>query len=77
MKNEWNKRLCSPEAVHFKAPRLWLYPVPLTAREDTRTLWEYSYFPGNALWLMNREDITVYAGTGERQAEQLWSLVSV
>ena len=31
--------ICSPEAVHFKAPRLWLYPVPLTAREDTHTLW--------------------------------------
>ena len=30
---------CSPEAVHFKAPRLRLYPVPLTAREDTHTLW--------------------------------------
>ena len=59
--------LCSPEAVHFKAPHLRLYPVPLTAREDTHTVWGilipsggYSYFPGSAL---NREDITVYAGT--------------
>ena len=36
---------CSPEAVHFKAPRLRLYPVPLTAREDTHTLWGIFIFP--------------------------------
>ena len=37
--------LCSPGSHKMKAPRLRVYPVPLTAREDTHTLWGIFIFP--------------------------------
>ena len=52
---------CSPGSHKMKAPRLRQYHCRTGG--NSYPLGDIHNFPGNALWLMKYEDITVYAGT--------------